>query len=61
MSNRFLNARWSLKDVDGIREMIKRGHSAGDIATAYLTTEGEIIALCHRNDFPLPRITKPGA
>lgn len=56
-----LNLRWSLKDIDDVREMIAKHWDARSIAQAFLTTESEIIALCRRNDFPMPKLSKSGA
>ena len=55
MTTSHLNLRWSLKDIDEIQSMIKRGLDAKAIAEAFLTTDQEILALCKRNSLPFPR------
>jgi hypothetical protein len=54
-TSRHLNLRWSLKDIDDVQEMIRQRWDAKSIAEAFLTTEGEVLALCRRNNLPMPR------
>lgn len=55
VTQRHLNLRWSLKDIDDVLEMIKQRWDARSIAEAFLTTESEVLALCQRNRFPMPK------
>lgn len=53
-----LNLRWSLKDIDDVVAMTRRGLDARSIAEAFLTKEGEVLALCWRNNLPMPRASR---
>jgi hypothetical protein len=44
------NYRWSIVDVDHVREMARRGEPVSWIARTFKTTIHEVIALGQRND-----------
>lgn len=57
------NLKWSLADIDDVQRRLARYEDARTIAHAYRTSEQEVIDLCRRNDFrvPKPTLTPQGA
>lgn len=51
------NLKWSLSDVDAVQSMLNRSWDARMIANHFNTTEREVIDLCARNGFRVPKST----
>jgi hypothetical protein len=54
------NRRWSLRDIDEIRERIADGWDTPSLAEAYLVDVDDMAAMLQRNDLRRPSSFRPG-